>query len=203
MQHIVELNTDRSSFAATQHKKWDQVKEDDDGHVHATKLKLDYKQEQRLKEDGIADYGVFEVCWEKFRSSSISVPQLCLIFQAYCLIYPIQDCCEDQKKDQKEVQAKKKYIIPYKLPEVIRSKQICKEVQSEYATFYFDFRDYLPNEIYHKLICLALKNCDRDSRTGELPKCFSKKWCYFADLKDTNWVFEMEEKTQQLKIMFQ
>ena len=192
MQDIVELNTDHSSYAAGCNDR-----------TCANKpKKLDYKQKQQVEQHGIADYGVFEICWEKFKSSSITIQQLCLIFQAYCLIYPLQNC-KDQNKDQEKVKPNMKYIIPCKLPEVIRNKQICKEVQSEYATFYVDFQDYLPDEIYHKLICLALKNCDQHSRTGELQKCFSKKMCYFADLKGTNWVFEMDEKTQQLKIMFQ
>lgn len=152
-------------------------------HVDATDPKLTLSQKEKVEMGmGFADFGVFSMYWKEFVSQfGITIQQLCLIFQAYGLIYPVQyDGVEG-------------YIIPCKLPEKIIDKQICNGV-----TFYIDFNEYFPDEIYYKLICLALKN----RKFQRLVHC-SKKVCFFADLNGTDWLFEMEENPQRIKVMFQ
>ncbi len=146
---------------------------------------LTLSQKRRLEKNGVADFEVFEVCWKKFVSEPIKVRHLCLIFQAYCLMFPVAN--------------QQQFIIPSKLPDNIHIGQVCK-VLEEYTTFYFDFNQFLPDEIYHRLICLASSYC-KVERSQRLSNCYSKRICFFSRLRDTNWVIEMEEENQTLKFM--
>lgn len=145
-------------------------------------------------ERGIVVSRVFDLYWKKFVSgaSDIEIRHLCLIFQAYGLIYPLQ--CRDGKLE---------YIIPCKFKSEIENKRICKV--SEMCIFYFDFYKFLPEVIYHRLICLALKNREtqQQKKQGEYGDCFSKNRCYLTNINGRCWLFQMEEETQRLKIMFQ
>ena len=119
--------------------------------------RLSTSQVLKFERDSIADLEVFSVCWklpvESLPEGFISVRQLCLIFQAYCLIVPVH--CEGvSTADQPESQ---KFIVPCKLPFTIQDDNVY-QLSKSYATFFFDFYDFLPDEIYHRLICLAWKN---------------------------------------------
>ena len=160
---------------------------------------LSNTQAQHLR-DGFADFGVFRIFWEEFVSSSdrpsaISVQHLCLIFQAYCLIYPVHsvNAC-----GRTAGSAEQKYIIPCKLPEQINDDRVRKSIDN-HSTFCFDFYEFLPDEIYHRLICLASEKCDI-KRKQRVHNCYSKRKCFFFNLLDTNWVIEFHEGNQQLII---
>ena len=156
-------------------------------------LLVDNTQILQLKE-GFADSTVFKIFWEEFVSSpsAITVRHLCLIFQAYCLIYPVNTCGATAGY------AEQKYIIPCKLPPEIENEHICKII-GHHSTFYFDFYEFLPDEIYHKLICLASQKCVI-KRMQRLHNCYSKRKCFFFNLLETNWVIEFHEGKQQLMI---
>ncbi|SMN12513.1 hypothetical protein SPBRAN_1295 [uncultured Candidatus Thioglobus sp.] len=172
-------------------------------------LKTDKGSKERLLrntqvlslQDGVADYSVFEVFWKEFVAgsdspSAITVRHLCLIFQAYCLIYPVHsvDACGITAGSDEQ-----KYIIPCKLPDRINDDRVCKIIENHDATFYFDFYEFLPDEIYHRLICLASKKC-LIRRKQCFYNCYSKSKCFFFDLLETNWVLEFQEEKQQLVI---
>ena len=166
------------------------------GNGNKERLLDDNRQVQLLKE-GFAYFDVFKIFWEEFvltsdSPSAITVRHLCLIFQAYCLIYPVHsvDACEGS--------AEQKYIIPCKLPAEIESEHICKIIR-RHSTFYFDFYKFLPDEIYHRLICLASQKC-AIKRKQRLHNCYSKRKCFFFNLLETNWVIEFHEGEQQLMI---
>ena len=147
---------------------------------------LEYTQLQCLDSNGEADYEVFEACWKGL--SCISVDHLCLIFQAYGLIYPVEHSADIPRNNN--------YIIPCKLPEDIDNSDVYEG--SLWTTFYFDFFGFLPNEIYYQLMCLALSNCKAQC---SIQNWYSKRKCFFVDLKDTNWIIELEQKNQRLKFM--
>ena len=166
------------------------------GNGNKERLLDDNRQVQLLKE-GFADFNVFKIFWEEYvltsdLPSAITVRHLCLIFQAYCLIYPVHsvDSCEGS--------AEQKYIIPCKLPAEIENEHICKIIR-HHSTFYFDFYEFLPDEIYHRLICLASQKCVI-KRKQRLHNCYSKRKCFFFNLLETNWVIEFHEGKQQLMI---
>ena len=167
-------------------------------------LKTDHGNKERLLSNtqvqhlrnGFADFGVFKIFWEVFVSSSdspsaITVRHLCLIFQAYCLIYPVHSA---NACGRTAGSAEQKYIIPCKLPE-----QINDDRKSIYSTFCFDFYEFLPDEIYHRLICLASEKCVI-KRKQRVHNRYSKRKCFFFNLLDTNWVIEFHEGNQQLII---
>ena len=203
-------------------------------------------QVQCLEDNGIADSKLLATCWEKYISSGPGSPELepsscfqlhhlCLILQAYCLIYPITTDVTDvvttvdvNTADATDVSAAnatsevstagtgngatgdalttvagdrptdQKYMIPYRLPDTFNGDDCLELIDNmEYATFYFDFYQFLPDQIYHRLICLAIARAD--------PPCgcynqYSCKKCNFFGLEETNWVIEIEESTHRLKI---
>ena len=130
---------------------------------------------------------------ESLPEGFISVRQLCLIFQAYCLIVPVH--CEGMSAaGQLESQ---KFIVPCKLPFTIQDDRIYK-LSECFVTFYFEFHDFLPDEIYHRLICLAWKS-SKVVREDKVGNRLSKRSCYFVNLERTIWLIEHEY--QRLKIM--
>ena len=156
---------------------------------------LSTSQLQNLEKSGVADYEVLYACWKKMLSASespcITVRHLCLIFQAYCLIYPIKGTLCAAKS---EVQ---KYIIPCKLPKNI-DDDVFKKMK-KYATFFFDFYKFLPEEIYHRLICLA--STYSKVKIQEVYDCYSKEICFFSNLEGTRWIIQMELEKQRLKVI--
>jgi hypothetical protein len=157
---------------------------------------LSGKQVKHLRSYGVADTDVLEVCWKEFISAvpNIEIRHLCLMLQAYCLIYPIKMVISRGKEKPHIPQ----YIIPCKFPAEIESRVMPAWVE-KCATFYFDFDGFLPEVIYHRLVCLA-------SNISKLPssqldqKRYSRKMCLFYKILETNWVIEMERRKQRLKI---
>lgn len=160
-------------------------------------------QLQMLVTDGVADFEVFEACWKKYMpaelSPGINVRHLCMIFQAYCLLYPVQSITMQSTAESDE-QAVQKFIIPCKLPDEIDDRNVHKR-SKKYSTFYIDFCKFLLEEIYHRLICLATSNCEV-KQNQRVHNCYSKRSCFFWGLRDSNWVIELEPENQRLKIMF-
>ena len=139
-----------------------------------------------LEMNGIADLKLLEHCWKKFVASpDVEMRHLCLMLQANCLIYPVQPTSGNSVQ---------KYIIPSKLPHDIDMSKY--SWVSGCATFYFDFRKFLPDEIYHKLICLASSEAKSPDSN-----CYSSKCCVFYNLSGTNWVMEMEEDKLKIRVM--
>lgn len=170
MQVVMELTTDKEEENLSQ----DQVK--------------------GVEKNGIADFELLEVCWKKFVPESLSdikIRHLCLILQAYCLIYPYpnQSITIDGSSGTPQ-----KYIIPCKLPDRFKGNE--RHVKNR-ATFYFDFNLFLPVEIYHKLICLASSKANPPSGSCNQ---YSRKKCSFHGLLDTKWVMEIEQEKHRLKI---
>ncbi len=181
---------------------------------------MDYKhlegsQVGNLERTGIASLEILETRWKKFLPSSpsdIELRHLCLILQAYCLIYPHHDVHGADTTDTTDTsdstsatsgsdggsqkkKEDKKYIIPCKLPEDFQDPNWPNK---ETCTFYFDFEQFLPVEIYHKLICLA-------STSAKPPYPYKNKYsykkCSFYGLEKAHWVMEIDPYAHRLKIM--
>lgn len=166
-------------------------------------MELDYdvpglrgEQTRDLNIYGVADLEVLEVCWKEFISaqSNIEIRHLCLMLQAYCLIYPVQTLTTISGKNV----SIPRYIIPCKFPTEIEPDVMPKWVK-KCATFYFDFDGFLPDEIYHRLVCLASSEAKPPPKKHDHQR-YSSKICIFYRLLDTNWVIEMERHEQRLKI---
>jgi hypothetical protein len=172
MRVVMELTTDREEECIPQ----DQIKS--------------------VEKDGIAELDLLEACWRNFlpeHLSDITIRHLCLILQAYCLIfpYPIQAETSDGAGEAPQ----EKFIIPCKLPAPFEESSW----NVNCVNFYFDFYNrFLPIEIYHKLICLASSNAKPPS--GSYNK-YSRSRCIFYGLLGTKWWMEVEQDKQRLKIV--
>lgn len=162
---------------------------------------LNKNQINELEKYGRADKDLLRVCWEEFLPSAdpttdIRIDHLILIFQAYCLIYPVQPA----KSGGSGIKTQE-YIIPSKLPAEL-SEEDKREIngrKKHYTKiFFFDFCQFLPDEIYYRLICLFSSEATPHEC---LPHCYSRSQCFFSGLSGTNWIIDMEEKAQRLKIM--
>jgi hypothetical protein len=170
MRVVMELTTDREEEYIPQ----DQIKS--------------------VEKDGIAEFDLLEACWRKFQPehlSDITIRHLCLILQAYCLIFPYPIQAETSNEAGEAPQ--EKFIIPCKLPVPFEESSNVNCVN-----LYFDFCKFLPIEIYHKLICLASSTAEPPSGTCNK---YSRSRCIFYGLLKTKWWMEIEQDKQQLKIM--
>ena len=134
------------------------------------------KQEQimQLESKGTADLDLLSVCWKEFLTASdsasdfrIDIHHLCLILQAYCLIYPVTINNSDSVQS--------KFIIPCKLPKTLEEE--CSLPNP--STFVFDFEGFLLEEIYHRLICLVSRAARPPRRRKNL---YSWKKCKFFEV---------------------
>lgn len=155
---------------------------------------LSNEQILKLVEEGVADLEVLNTCWKKYIPSSespsaIGIDHLCLIFQAYCLIHPISKPSDEE--------GTRNFLIPCKLPDEIENSTICRIIES-YTPFYFDFNEFLPDEIYHRLICLISTMAKPPQ--PEICNYYSKQRCFFSGIMGTNLITEKDEARQRLKI---
>ena len=161
--------------------------------------RLDNDQVFKLTKEGIADFKVLEVCWDRFLPhSDVTIGHLCLIFQAYCLIRPLPRD-EDSSVSPSDPPADQKFLIPCKLPDEITDDRICK-IAEQYKSFYFDFNEFLPDEIYHRLICLI--STVAKPLSTKLCHHYSRQQCFFTGVLGTNMIIQMDEAQQRLRIKF-
>ena len=164
---------------------------------------LSNEQVLKLTEEGIADFKVLEVCWNRFLPTSdspsvVTIGHLCLIFQAYCLICPLPRD-EDSSVSPSNPPADQKFLIPCKLPDEITDDRICR-IAEKYEFFYFDFNEFLPDEIYHRLICLI--STVAKPLSTKLCHHYSRQQCFFTGVLGTNMIIQMDEAQQRLRIKF-
>lgn len=167
---------------------------------------------RQLRETGIAPKELLFECWSEYLQEPIneSFHQMCLMMQAECLIHPIK-LTPDQavetfsakgSSQQPTSQATSdtvtlndenfNYLVPCKLPK----KE--SEDYREWITFYFDFQKFLPEVIYHRLICLMMA-VSQSSPSFDKPH-LSKNVCHFSRIDRCRWKIELEVKFQRLKI---
>lgn len=167
------------------------------------------KLTRQLDDTGIAPKDLLLKCWEKYLREPIeaSFYQMRLMMQAEGLIHPIKRVSEstepsDEKSTPQEKsltaaanEKKLQYLIPCKLPDKSKEEMVnC----TGWITFYFDFKQFLPEEIFHRLICkmLAISQACPSFDNPYL----SKNVCQFNNIDDCLWTVELEGQSQRLKI---
>lgn len=180
-----------------------------------------------LKKTGIARAALLRDCWQEYLTtdSDILFRQLCLMLQAYCLIYPIRGdvqpeiaCPNRSHSDNHEITAIAvrpsllhsqsdgstdtaanglKFLVPCKLPEKIEVKD-----HLPWTTFYFDFQGFLPVEIFNRFVCLMLAWSQAKSTKRGKPPLFSATCCRFYQVEGCNWQVErgVSETDHMLKV---
>lgn len=145
-----------------------------------------------LVKQGVIDKDMLKDCWKEFVSKAPNSPdettqilRLTLLVQAHCLIYPVKIVSAVNGDNPK-------FIVPCKLPNTTDAR-----VRFKPTTFYFDFCRFLPDEIYHRIICMATQKA-----MPQLGKSnqYSGTKCIFYGLQNTIWVIELEREKERLKI---
>ena len=176
-----------------------------------------------LKKTGIARAALLRDCWREYLTTDTDIlfRQLCLMLQAYCLIYPIRGdvepeiaCPNRSHSDNHEIAAiavrpslshsqsdgstdtavnDLKFLVPCKLPEKIEAKDCLP-----WITFYFDFQGFLPVEIFNRFVCLMLARSQAKSTKRGKPPLFSATCCRFYQVEGCNWQVERGVETDHM-----
>ena len=169
-----------------------------------------------LKMKGIGNASLLRKRWEGCYSESVgcSFTQLCLILQAYCLIYPLQPHLVappgrsmsmpatsaptqrplSRSQSEVDVTLPMKFLVPCMLP----SKPIPDDPIKK-VTFSFDFNGFLPAEIFHRLICLMLA-ASAATRGRKMAPEFSATRCRFDNVEGRKLQLEMESECHRLTV---
>lgn len=163
----------------------------------------------KLHDTGIASETLLREKWADFYSESESrsgpsFQQLCLILQAYCLIFPLKGF-QSQAEPAEDLsctnrQTDMSFLVPCQLPEIAKEDEISSNVPL--IVFYFDFEKFLPEDVYHRLICILLFHAGDHTYKELMPK-FSKLWSYFYDIDESHWKFEYQRELHRLKVSIQ
>jgi hypothetical protein len=159
-----------------------------------------------LNDTGIASERLLRQKWAGFYSESESGPsfhQLCLILQSYCLIFPLKGLHSQTGpalSSSATGQTTKSFLVPSKMPEKAKEDEVGCGVP--WVIFYFDFEKFLPEVIYHRLICIMLASAD-DNTSEEVEPKFSQSWSCFYDIEESHWKFEYQRKLHRLKVSIQ
>lgn len=161
-----------------------------------------------LIETGIASDSLLRETWSTFFSapeSTLSFETLCLMLQAYCLIFPLKEHKLEGSERCSSPDINKKpmlysFLIPCMLPEIPPDEEV--DCGIPWVHFYFDFEKFIPEEIYHRLICIILADIGDPDSDDARPK-FSKLWSCFYDIDDSHWRFDFQRGDHKLMVSIQ
>ncbi len=184
--------------------------------VDQTKPVYDPIHLDNLKETGIASELLLRKCWEGYYSETedeVTFPQLCLMLQAYGLIYPVERCSPLNPSDRTPTYVSslqpltqsdgtlssiRDFLVPCMLPEQNEESQDEKQV---WITFYYDFSSFLPEVIYHRLICLMLAQSEAQGSKQSLQLTKgSSKFNDIGGYRDSRWKIEIVKDVPKLRI---
>ena len=195
-------------------------------HIMMNVMELNYRSSiegkliRQLSETGVASSALLKECWSRYLQEPIeqSFRQMCLTLQAEALIHPIRiipesaleqsrsECVPSLEAQQPSeipptnseaatTNEKLEYLVPGKLPDKMKKEPVkC----SGWITFYYDFRKFLPEEVYHRLLCLMLA-VTQQKKSFDNPY-LSQNMCLFKNIDDSDWSIEVEREHHRLKI---
>ena len=106
--------------------------------------------------------------------------KICLLMRAYGLMQTIKSTT----------------CVQFMIPSLLNQE---KQILQNGFIFYFDFKGFLPQEVFHCLICLVIKTCP------EVPDCsppkFSAKACIWYCFKGYDWCIQPMSETHRLKVV--
>lgn len=106
-----------------------------------------------LLNKGMAKQSFLKSLWIDYLSDQVSqersFQQLCLFLQAFCLIIPASSVNITTSQESL-------YLIPCKLQRIDEPPESPPNIE-ECIKFYFDFKGYLPAEIFHRFFCLLAR----------------------------------------------
>ena len=181
--------------------------------------KHDRMPANKLADEGIASKDLLLDLWKTFlpedSNRDKTFRHLCTILKAYCLVYPLNESIalsgdvsirsgeEMAVSTSVEVTAPKAkpdelFLVPCMLPAKPEDKK--EDSKLPWVTFYFDFKKFLPEVIYHRFICLLLAKYPSPSSSSRSRPQFSETWCLFNGINKCNWKVEILRDVHRLKI---
>ena len=177
----------------------------------------------KLKETGTTKSSVLRNCWADVSKDEVYFCNLCLILQSFCLIFPISSysppthrsaslpvtaqltaqgrdntseaSAQSQSEGEPASEEDTTYLIPSMLP---RGDGPTKNDKAKYKiSFCFDFRGFLPVEVYHRLLCLMLRD-QKVQPTWTNTGTFTETYFQVKGVHDNNWMVQKRE--DKLKI---
>ena len=144
---------------------------------------------RQLLNHGLAKQSFLKRLWNDYLDRSNqerSFRQLCLFLKAFCLI--ISASSINISTNQESL-----YLIPCKLQGKDEPPH-SPEYPEEWIQFCFDFKGYLPAEVFHRLSCLLA--CDS---TDPHENTFRYNYCSLWDIQQSNLWLEMHTEKNVLK----
>jgi ankyrin repeat protein/GTPase SAR1 family protein len=163
-------------------------------------------------ETGCAKVSLLRTCWKELSDDAFH--KLCLMLQSFCLLFPLPfhespemstegdaepsqmtDChCEEQTSSKPETV----YLIPSKL--CVAPQPTTESINKAFKfTFVFDFHGFLPVEVYHRLLCLMLKN---QSCGPKLKGTFTAEYFKVYGVHNCNWMVQMVDSKLRVSVKF-
>ena len=133
-----------------------------------------------LRKTGMASMAFLRKLWQDYHKDDEDLfKKICLLMRAHGLMQAIMS-------------TDIRFIIPCMLSQKEQNFPIG-------YTFYFDFKGFLPQEVFHCLICLVIKTCQ------EVPDCsppeFSANSCIWYSFKGYDWCIQPMSETHRLKVV--
>ena len=168
-------------------------------------------------ETACAKVTLLRTCWKELQDDVFH--QLCLMLQSFCLIFPLpmgespglpqvmptqrdaepsQKTNHSQSEGHTSLKPETVYLIPSKL--CIESQPTAESIiKSLKFTFVFDFHGFLPVEVYHRLLCLMLKNqsCGHKSKGT-----FTAEYFKVYHVHECNWMVQMVGSKLRVSVKF-
>lgn len=161
---------------------------------------------RNLEEKGIASLNLFRHCWKTHSiDESWNTEHMCLVLQSYGLIFPIQDqkvqLGPSIQRSQDSVHCSKDdgnkvFLVPCKLP----PSSTDDEGHPHTCTFAFDFKGFLPEDVYHRLMCLVLKRA-QEATTRKVKFEATKTVFKIFNFTECDWIMETCKHTLEVKVM--
>ena len=155
-----------------------------------------------LEKTGCAELNLLKRCWPDLGDEDFH--KLVLMLQSFCLVFPLpepetkdgaQMHSQPDEPSQQETPVKSHsftrqpnqvYLIPSKL----KSEEFDEKLANMFnVSFQFDFGGFLPEEVYHRLLCLMLKKLPK--RNQKLKEIFTANYFKIYRVEKCNWVVRM------------
>ncbi len=159
---------------------------------------LSGKEERNLRKGKISLAVLETMCQKIIKSDIVDATTLSVILQSYCLIHPTTS--DDSQADSASSHSDSPcFVIPSMLPE-LQDHMIKKLAQNHlpWIVFYFDFRRFLPVEVYHRLVCMLMAETQRAGSRREYN--LSHSLCYFDRVHNCKMLVRLEALQHRIKI---
>ena len=164
--------------------------------VQMSSLTLSNTDIEELKTTGMVKMSSLHTLWqEDHKGNDNQFEIICLLMRAHGLMQAIKPTRSTAGSTTGSTTTESN-LIQFMIPCMLSQKAL--NIPNGY-TFYFDFKGFLPLEVFHCLICLVIKKCQ------EVPDChkpsFSANTCIWYWIKGYSWYIQLLSQEHRLKVV--